>query len=94
MGTNVTSQQTTLREKLEFSGVGVHSGERVNMVLLPADANTGIIFNVAVPGSPTETVDLVANLGSIGAWAAKSRILTFCYQISSREFFSPMISMP
>ena len=67
MGTNVTSQQTTLREKLEFSGVGVHSGERVNMVLLPADANTGIIFNVAVPGSPTETVDLVANLGSIGA---------------------------
>lgn len=59
--------QTTLREKLEFSGIGVHSGAEVMMNLLPADAGTGIIFNVSSPDNPYEAVDLPANLSSVGA---------------------------
>jgi len=63
----VLGHQTTLRGKVEFSGVGVHSGQAVNMVLLPADADTGIIFNVASPNNPNSFVDLPANLSAVGA---------------------------
>ncbi|MEM7289919.1 MAG: UDP-3-O-acyl-N-acetylglucosamine deacetylase [Pseudomonadota bacterium] len=58
--------QTTIREKLEFSGIGVHSGQAVNMVLLPAEADTGIIFNVPCVNTG-QNKDLPANLGSVGA---------------------------
>ena len=36
--------QKTLRKKFSVSGIGVHTGARVNMSVLPASANTGIIF--------------------------------------------------
>jgi UDP-3-O-[3-hydroxymyristoyl] N-acetylglucosamine deacetylase len=37
-------KQTTLRDQTAVSGVGVHSGLPVTLILHPADANTGIIF--------------------------------------------------
>lgn len=36
--------QKTLSKKISFSGVGIHSGIKVNMHILPASPNTGIIF--------------------------------------------------
>ena len=36
--------QKTLSKKISFSGVGIHSGTKVNMHILPASPNTGIIF--------------------------------------------------
>ena len=36
--------QTTLENKVSCSGVGLHSGSQVNMVIYPAPANTGIVF--------------------------------------------------
>jgi UDP-3-O-[3-hydroxymyristoyl] N-acetylglucosamine deacetylase len=36
--------QRTLRGPAECSGIGVHSGEKVNLRLLPAPENTGIVF--------------------------------------------------
>lgn len=36
--------QTTLRQPAELSGVGVHSGRAVSMVLHPAEANSGVCF--------------------------------------------------
>ncbi|MEA2936027.1 MAG: UDP-3-O-[3-hydroxymyristoyl] N-acetylglucosamine deacetylase [Variibacter sp.] len=36
--------QTTLRERVELSGIGVHNGLPVTLVLHPAEANTGIVF--------------------------------------------------
>ena len=38
------ARQTTLREQVTVSGVGVHSGLPVNLTLNPADADTGIVF--------------------------------------------------
>jgi UDP-3-O-[3-hydroxymyristoyl] N-acetylglucosamine deacetylase len=38
------SQQTTLRAAVTLSGVGVHSGDEVKMILHPAEANHGIAF--------------------------------------------------
>jgi UDP-3-O-[3-hydroxymyristoyl] N-acetylglucosamine deacetylase/3-hydroxyacyl-[acyl-carrier-protein] dehydratase len=37
-------QQQTLREAVSFAGIGLHSGSRVNMRLLPAAPNAGIRF--------------------------------------------------
>lgn len=37
-------RQRTLKSLIRASGVGLHSGVKVNMVLRPAAANTGIVF--------------------------------------------------
>jgi UDP-3-O-[3-hydroxymyristoyl] N-acetylglucosamine deacetylase len=37
-------RQTTLRKQVVVSGIGVHSGLPATLTLLPADANTGIVF--------------------------------------------------
>ncbi len=39
------ARQTTLREQVTVSGVGVHSGLPVNLTINPADADTGIVFS-------------------------------------------------
>ena len=47
------SQQYTLNRSAEFSGIGLHSGNRVNMKFLPAPANSGIRFRrVDLEGHP------------------------------------------
>ena len=46
-------QQQTLNGPASFSGVGLHSGNRVNMTILPAPANSGIRFRrVDLEGKP------------------------------------------
>jgi UDP-3-O-[3-hydroxymyristoyl] N-acetylglucosamine deacetylase len=39
------ARQTTLREQVTISGIGVHSGLPVNLTLNPADADTGVLFS-------------------------------------------------
>src|SRR6056300_1195250 len=36
--------QSTIRKKVHCCGVGLHSGQQINMTLNPAEANTGIRF--------------------------------------------------
>ncbi len=46
-------QQQTLRDSVTHSGIGLHSGNRVNMTFLPAPANAGIRFRrVDLEGKP------------------------------------------
>ena len=46
-------QQQTLARPARYSGVGLHSGNRVNMAFIPAPANTGIRFRrVDLEGQP------------------------------------------
>jgi len=46
-------QQQTLSHSASFSGIGLHSGNRVNMTFLPAPANHGIRFRrVDLDGKP------------------------------------------
>src|SRR5687768_18373084 len=46
-------QQQTLARPARYSGVGLHSGNRVNMAFLPAPPNTGIRFRrVDLEGQP------------------------------------------
>ena len=41
---NTANKQTTIRNSISFSGIGIHSGKAVNLTLLPSNVDTGIIF--------------------------------------------------
>ena len=38
------SSQKTIKESVQLEGVGLHNGKKVNLSLIPAEANSGIIF--------------------------------------------------
>lgn len=48
------AQQTTLRDEIAVTGIGVHSGLPVTLTLCPADDDTGIVFRRASAGSTVE----------------------------------------
>lgn len=60
MSTNIYSDfQHTLVSEARISGVGIHTGQTVDMILKPAEANTGIVFKrVDLPNSPTVKADV------------------------------------
>jgi UDP-3-O-[3-hydroxymyristoyl] N-acetylglucosamine deacetylase len=46
------AKQTTLRDQVAVSGIGVHSGEPVTLTMLPGDDDTGIVFQrIAADGT-------------------------------------------
>jgi UDP-3-O-[3-hydroxymyristoyl] N-acetylglucosamine deacetylase len=68
--------QRTLRETITCTGIGLHSGARVNLTLGPAPAGTGIVFvrtdlprRVEIPARADAVVDtqLATTLGKDGA---------------------------
>lgn len=69
-------KQTTLRKEVRCSGVGLHSGQKVEMILKPAPADTGVIFSLSTksgrqvvvpePGKVVGT-GLATTLGTAGA---------------------------
>ena len=36
--------QKTLKKSIKFDGIGLHTGKKVSMKILPSEPNTGIIF--------------------------------------------------
>ncbi|CDZ80453.1 UDP-3-O-[3-hydroxymyristoyl] N-acetylglucosamine deacetylase [Candidatus Rubidus massiliensis] len=45
--------QYTIKKNIEFSGIGIHTGQTVSMKFEPAPAGTGIVFcRVDLPGKP------------------------------------------
>ncbi|OIO61298.1 MAG: UDP-3-O-[3-hydroxymyristoyl] N-acetylglucosamine deacetylase [Alphaproteobacteria bacterium CG_4_10_14_0_2_um_filter_63_37] len=46
-------RQKTLKNSMRASGIGLHSGRKVNLTLRPAPVNTGVVFRrVDLPGAP------------------------------------------
>jgi len=46
-------KQRTLKQEASYSGIGVHTGEKVSMRFLPAEENFGIVFKrIDLPGEP------------------------------------------
>ena len=66
MGTQVSTKQNTLAGRIDLSGVGVHSGKPVSITLLPADEDTGIVFQRS-DVSVLDQVDIPAVVSSVGA---------------------------
>jgi UDP-3-O-[3-hydroxymyristoyl] N-acetylglucosamine deacetylase len=59
-------RQTTLKNHVTVSGIGVHSGAPANLTLHPAEANTGIVFvRSGADGRPDR--ELSANYRSVTA---------------------------
>ena len=56
--------QTTLKSRGSVSGVGVHSGKAVTLNLLPADPDTGIVFQRIDHADPAEFRALVSEVGA------------------------------
>jgi UDP-3-O-[3-hydroxymyristoyl] N-acetylglucosamine deacetylase / 3-hydroxyacyl-[acyl-carrier-protein] dehydratase len=56
-------QQQTIREPIVCSGVGLHSGNRVNMTICPAPANTGLRFRRVDLADKPELEALVEHVG-------------------------------
>ena len=60
--------QNTLAGRIDLSGAGVHSGKPVSLSLLPADADTGIVFQ-RTDVSADRQVDIPAVSTSVAATA-------------------------
>ena len=48
--------QQTLRDKVTFSGIGLHTGKEITLTLRPAEAGTGIVFH-RVDLSPAVSIE-------------------------------------
>lgn len=66
MGFQIFGQQTALNRSISFSGIGVHSNKKVNMVLHPAEADSGVVFSVH-HGDSRSTKEIDGNIGSVSA---------------------------
>lgn len=54
----MADKQRTLKESIKLSGIGLHTGEKVNLEILPADDNHGYKFQrVDLEGEPTIKAD-------------------------------------
>jgi UDP-3-O-[3-hydroxymyristoyl] N-acetylglucosamine deacetylase/3-hydroxyacyl-[acyl-carrier-protein] dehydratase len=55
----VNQKQQTIKRPVTLSGVGLHTGVKVNMTFVPAPINHGIIFQrTDLPGQPTVEADV------------------------------------
>ena len=54
--------QTTIARPTAISGIGLHTGQRINMTLRPAEAGTGIIFHRSIDG---HTVSIEATSANV-----------------------------
>ena len=58
MQLNLSEHQHTIAAEASISGVGIHSGQTVDLRLKPAEPNTGIVFKrIDLPGAPTVKAD-------------------------------------
>lgn len=58
-GNNGQDFQHTLASEITVSGVGIHTGQTVEMKLKPAEVNTGIVFKrIDLPGQPSVKADV------------------------------------
>ncbi|MCV0397856.1 MAG: UDP-3-O-acyl-N-acetylglucosamine deacetylase [Rhizobiaceae bacterium] len=65
MGIDFQDYQTTLKNRVSLSGIGVHSGEAVSIHFEPTDADTGIVFQrVDAAGRGSEIRALVSEIGA------------------------------
>ncbi|RWE83646.1 UDP-3-O-acyl-N-acetylglucosamine deacetylase [Mesorhizobium sp.] len=64
MGFVLHDYQTTLKSRATLTGTGVHSGNSVTVHFLPADADTGVVFQLSNGSEDREFRALVAEVGA------------------------------
>src|SRR5258707_15333568 len=70
--------QQTLRQPVTLAGIGLHSGEPVEMTVSPAGADTGILFRAAdgtlIPANADHVVD-TNSATTVGAFGVRVRTI-------------------
>ena len=74
--------QRTLTNPIKASGVGLHSGRKITIKLLPAPEDTGIIFQ-RVDCDPI--VEIQATVENVGATALATTLVSGDIEISTVE---------
>ena len=74
--------QRTIRNKVTASGVGLHSGKKVNLVLHPADPDTGVVFRRT---DGDKVVEIPALLTFVGNTTLSTTLENDGYEISTIE---------
>ena len=75
-------KQRTIKKLVTATGVGVHSGQRVQLTLRPAQENTGIVFHrVDTP----EVLDFPAQANKVGDTRMASVLQNGQYRVSTVE---------
>ena len=65
MGNELHGFQTTVKDRVTLSGFGVHSGNPVSVTFLPADPDTGIVFQKSIGSRDLHEIRAVsAEVGS------------------------------
>ncbi|CAH2408523.1 UDP-3-O-acyl-N-acetylglucosamine deacetylase [Mesorhizobium escarrei] len=64
MGFVLHDHQTTLKSRATLTGTGVHSGNSVTVHFLPADADTGVVFQLSNGSEAREFRALVSEVGA------------------------------
>lgn len=84
--------QRTLKKKVSFSGIGIHTGETVDMTFLPAKEGAGINFKrIDLPGHPVipATIEYVhANARNTTLGIADVRIHTVEHVLAAVKAFN------
>lgn len=79
------SMQTTLKQSISISGIGLHTGVEVNLTLKPAPENTGYIFvrtdldNFEIPAS----VEFISHCSYATTLLRKGVVLSTCEHLLS-----------
>src|SRR5205823_5286786 len=73
--------QQTLRHPVEFSGIGLHTGERATVRILPAPASKGIVFRRV----DLDDFELRADVGSVARVAYATTLMNRGVWISTVE---------
>src|SRR5881394_4079169 len=74
-------REQTLRTSIEFSGVGLHTGEAASMRVLPAPAGKGIVFRRV----DLDNFELQADVGSVERVAYATTLMSRGVWISTVE---------
>ena len=80
---NFAKKQRTLAESIKFTGIGLHSGKKVEMVVRPAISNTGVVFRVK--NGPNSFIDIKANYRNVTSTVLCTTISSQGYSISTTE---------
>ena len=74
--------QRTIKNKITCSGVGLHTGKKVNLTFHPAEPNTGILFR-RIDGD--KVVDIPATAKNVGETTLSTTLVYGDYKISTIE---------
>ena len=80
---NFAKRQKTLANSIKFKGIGLHSGKKVEMVIRPADSDTGIIFKVKK--GPNSFIDIKADYRNVTSTVLCTTISNQGYSVSTTE---------